>query len=99
MFSEGTLSFMAKYIAHSDTKQAGAKEDLWDKIFALILSNFNIASSALSVSGFVDNTKNSLYNFALPRQKFKRLAGPPSFGVFQLLDKHYYKIGFFSIII
>ena len=36
-FSEETLSLMAGYIVNNQTKQARAKEDLWDKIFALIL--------------------------------------------------------------
>ncbi len=36
-FSEETLSLMAEYIVNNQIKQARAKEDLWDKIFALIL--------------------------------------------------------------
>ncbi len=36
-FPEETLSLMAEYIVSNQTKQARAKEDLWDKIFALIL--------------------------------------------------------------
>ncbi len=40
-FSEETLSQMAGYIVNNQTKQARAKDDLWDKIFALIMSDLN----------------------------------------------------------
>lgn len=38
-FPEDTLNLMAQYITQNEIKQARAKEDLWDKIFATILSD------------------------------------------------------------